>query len=71
LSALRKKAAYEDVDLSDAAARFQAREDEYAASWERSLAYLVLGDLGFGDAFAIASEVLGRLQGRGIRLRNR
>lgn len=61
LAALPGKAAYKDVDLSIAAAGFRARKDEYAASWERTLAYLVVDDLDFEGAFAVAAGVLGRL----------
>jgi predicted nucleotidyltransferase component of viral defense system len=61
LSALPGKAAYKGVDLSDAAARFRAREDEYAASWDRTLAYLVVDDLSFSNAFSAAAGLLGRL----------
>jgi predicted nucleotidyltransferase component of viral defense system len=61
LSALPKKAARKGVDLSDAAARFRAREDEYAASWGRTLEYLVVDDLSFWDAFSVAAGLLGRL----------
>lgn len=61
LSALPKKAAYKGVDLSDGAARFRARENEYAASWSRTLEYLVVDDLSFTDAFSTAAELLGRL----------
>ncbi len=61
LSALPRKAAYKGVDLSGAAARFRAREHEYAASWDRTLEYLVVDDLSFGDAFSVAADLLGRL----------
>ncbi|MDZ4655324.1 MAG: nucleotidyl transferase AbiEii/AbiGii toxin family protein [Coriobacteriia bacterium] len=61
LSALPRKARYKGVDLSDAAARFHAREVEYEASWDRTLAYLVVDDLRFRDAFSIAADLLGRL----------
>lgn len=50
LSALPRKAAYKGVNLSDAAARFRARESEYAASWDRTVEHLVLDDFGFTDA---------------------
>lgn len=61
LSVLPTKAAYKAVDLSDAAARFRARENEYAVSWRRTLQYLVMDDLSFSDAFSVAAGVLGKL----------
>ncbi len=61
LAALPQKAAHKNVDLSDAAVRFRARKNEFEASWDRTLAYLVVDDLGFEDAFAIAADLLGRL----------
>ncbi len=61
LFALPKKAACKGVDLSDAAASFRARENEYAASWDRTLEYLVVDDLSFGDAFSIAAGLLDRV----------
>lgn len=61
LSALPGKAAYKGVDLSDAAVRFLARKAEHEASWDRTLAYLVVEDISLNDAFSIAAGLLARL----------
>lgn len=61
LSALPAKAAYKNLELDGAAARFLARRAEFEASWERSLAYLVVDDLSFDEAFSTTTELLGRL----------
>lgn len=61
LSALPAKAAHKGVDLTRAADRFRAREAEFRASWDRSLAYLIVDDLRFEDAFSMAAHLLARL----------
>lgn len=58
LSALPRKAARKGVELSDAAARFRARKAEYETSWDRTLDYLIVDDLSFGDAFSITADLL-------------
>jgi predicted nucleotidyltransferase component of viral defense system len=58
LSALPGKAAYKAVDLSDAADRLLARRAEFEASWNRTLAYLVVDELGFDEAFSATARLL-------------
>lgn len=61
LQALPGKAAYKGLDLSDAEARFRARKAEFEASWDRTLAYLVVDDLTFEEAFGVTAELLATL----------
>jgi predicted nucleotidyltransferase component of viral defense system len=61
LSALPAKAAYKSVELSGAADRFLARRAEFEASWNRTLAYLVVDDLGFDEAFTATARLLERI----------
>jgi predicted nucleotidyltransferase component of viral defense system len=58
LSALPPKAAHKNVDLSGAAEHFIARRLEFKTSWERSLAYLVVDDLSFDEAFRVTERLL-------------
>lgn len=51
-AALPGKAAHKKVELTGCAERFEARRAEYAASWERHVAYLVPGE--HADAFDTA-----------------
>ena len=61
LEALPGKAERKGVDLGGAAAWFRGREDEYRASWMRTLAYLVIDALSFEDAFAETAAVLDQI----------
>ncbi|MCZ7663123.1 MAG: nucleotidyl transferase AbiEii/AbiGii toxin family protein [Thermoleophilia bacterium] len=58
LEALPRKTKRKALVLEGAAARFRARRAEYRASWESSLAYLVVDSLGFDEAFEIAAGLL-------------
>ena len=58
LSALPTKAAYKDLDLEGAERRFLGRRAEFEANWERSLAYLVVDDLSFSEAFSVTADLL-------------
>lgn len=60
VSALPFKAACKAVNLSDACSRFLACRAEYQVSWDRTLAYLVVDDLSFQDAFSVTADLLGR-----------
>ena len=61
LAALPAKAAYKNLDLEGAAGRFLARKAEFSASWNRSLAYLVVDDLAFEEAYLVTAALLGRI----------
>jgi predicted nucleotidyltransferase component of viral defense system len=61
LSALPAKAARKGLDLKGVAARFRDWEAEFEANWRRSLAYLIVDDLTFEDAFSTTAELLERL----------
>jgi len=61
LAALPAKAAFKDVDLSGAADRFAARRAEFETSWDRSLAHLVVDDLGFDEAFSVTARLLAEI----------
>ncbi len=63
LEALPRKATRKALALDEAAARFCNRRAEYRASWESSLAYLVVDPLGFDEAFEIAAGLLDRVSG--------
>ncbi|PKQ16496.1 MAG: hypothetical protein CVT67_05025 [Actinobacteria bacterium HGW-Actinobacteria-7] len=60
LGALPGKAAHKGLSLDRAAEHFAARRAEFEASWERSLAYLVVEDIGFDQAFSATAELLAR-----------
>jgi predicted nucleotidyltransferase component of viral defense system len=60
LGALPGKAARKGLSLDRATERFAARKAEFEASWERSLAYLVVEDIGFDQAFSATAELLAR-----------
>jgi len=66
LAALPGKAAYKNLDLGGAAERFVARRDEFKASWERSLSYLVVDDLDFESAFSVTTDLLRKIQARHV-----
>lgn len=61
LSAVPAKAARKGLDLSGAASRFRDRQAEFEANWNRSLAYLMVDELSFADAFAATADLLERV----------
>lgn len=61
LSALPAKAAHKRVDLSGAEVHFRARKAEFEASWDRTLAYLVVDGLTFEEAFSLTASLLGEV----------
>jgi predicted nucleotidyltransferase component of viral defense system len=61
LDAVPVKAAAKGVDLSDASVAFRRREEEYRASWDRTLEYLVVGPMSFDEAFSDTAALLERL----------
>jgi len=49
------------VSMARAAERFIEGRLEFQASWERSLAYLVVDELGFDEAFGVTARLLARI----------
>lgn len=63
LAAVPVKSTHKDLDLTNCAQRFAARRDEFAASWERHIAGLLVDaeDLAFYEAFEACVDLLNRL----------
>lgn len=63
LAAVPAKAALKDLNLTGCDQRFAARRDEFAASWDRHIAGLLVAadDINFDHAFGTCVDLLGRL----------